>query len=165
MVVLFIAFTSLIITYLCLFVIAVRTRGTDSGGLVAMATAQPAFSMATAASTAAATTATTASPSDLVGGVVGGGGSSGGGGNQQGQQGASPVATVTVVTSPPSQQQTSQQAIVSANSVSITAVTHHTLQQVREASYLLSEGTQVSFSWSYEKFYCVKDVSLYNTFM
>ncbi|XP_023723000.1 DNA-binding protein RFX2 isoform X3 [Cryptotermes secundus] len=94
-----------------------------------MATAQPTFSMATAASTAAATTAATASPSDLVGGVVGGGGSSGGGGNQQGQQGASPVATVTVVTSPPSQQQTSQQAIVSANSVSITAVTHHTLQQ------------------------------------
>jgi regulatory factor X 1/2/3 len=110
----------------------VGTRGTDSGRLVAMATAQPAFNMATAASVAATTTATTASPSDLVGGVVGGGGGSGGGGNQQGQQGVSAAATVTVVTSPPSQQQqqqASQQAIVSANSVSITAVTHQTLQQ------------------------------------
>lgn len=132
------SFIYVITTQLYPFVIAVRTRGTDSGGLVAMATAQPAFNMATAASAAATTTATTASPSDLVGGVVGGGGGSGGsggGGNQQGQQGVSPAATVTVVTSPPSQQQqqqASQQAIVSANSVSITAVTHQTLQQVRE---------------------------------
>lgn len=99
-----------------------------------MATAQPSFNMAAAASAAAATTATTASPSDLVGGGIGGGGSSGGGGNQQGQQGVSPTATATVVTSPPSQQQQQQtsQQIVSANSVSITAVTHQTLQQVRE---------------------------------
>ncbi|KAJ4439785.1 hypothetical protein ANN_07913 [Periplaneta americana] len=99
--------------------IAGRTRGSDSGGLVAMATAQPAFSMAAAASAA---TATTASASDL----VGGGSSSGGGGTQQGQQGVSPTATVTVVASPPTQPQAS---IVSANSVSITAVTHQTLQQ------------------------------------
>lgn len=148
-------------TYLYVFVIAVRRRGTGSGGLVAMATAQPAFNMATAASTAAAT-ATTASP-DLVGGVIGGG-SSGRGGNQQGQQGASSVATVTIVTSPPSQQQTPQQAIVSGNSVSITAVTHHTLQQVREASNF-SEAVQVFFSRCYEMLNCAKDVSLYNTFM
>ncbi|KAJ9593186.1 hypothetical protein L9F63_015283, partial [Diploptera punctata] len=93
-----------------------RTRGFDSGGLVAMATAQPAFNMASGA-----TTATTGSASDLVGG-----GSSGGGGSQQGQQqGVSSTATVTVVTSPPNQQQ--QQA--QANSVSITAVTHPSLQQ------------------------------------
>ncbi|XP_069703475.1 DNA-binding protein RFX2-like isoform X2 [Periplaneta americana] len=96
-----------------------RTRGSDSGGLVAMATAQPAFSMAAAASAA---TATTASASDL----VGGGSNSGGGGTQQGQQGVSPTATVTVVASPPTQPQAS---IVSANSVSITAVAHQTLQQ------------------------------------
>jgi hypothetical protein len=131
-------FISVITTHLYPFVIAVGTRGTDSGRLVAMATAQPAFNMATAASVAATTTATTASPSDLVGGVVGGGG--GGGGSQQGQQGVSPTATVTVVTSPPTQQQqqqASQQAIVSANSVSITAVTHQTLQQVRGIWYFL----------------------------
>ncbi|PSN51087.1 Transcription factor RFX3 [Blattella germanica] len=79
-----------------------------------MATAQPAFNMAAAAS------ATTASASDLSSG-------GGGGGNQQGQQGVNSSATVTVVTSPPPQ--SSQQAIVSANSVSITAVTHQTLQQ------------------------------------
>ena len=133
-------FIYFITTHLYPFVIAVGTRGTDSGRLVAMATAQPAFNMATAASVAATTTATTASPSDLVGGVVGGGGGGGGGGNQQGQQGVSPTATVTVVTSPPSQQQqqqASQQAIVSANSVSITAVTHQTLQQVREIWYFI----------------------------
>jgi hypothetical protein len=111
------------------FLIAVGTRGTDCGRLVAMATAQPAFSMAAAASAAVATTETTASPSDLVGGGIGGGGSGGGGGGQQGQQAVSPTATVTVVTS---QQQQSSQQIVSANSISITAVTHQALQQVRE---------------------------------
>jgi len=145
-------------------VIAVGTRGTDSGRLVAMATAQPAFNMATAASVAATTTATTASPSDLVGGVVGGGGGSGGGGNQQGQQGVSTAATVTVVTSPPSQQQqqqASQQAIVSANSVSITAVTHQTLQQVRDLVFSSSKATQVTSSYCLGKHLSVQGMYPY----
>jgi len=75
------AFTFLIVTHLYLFVFLVRTRGSDSTGLVAMATEQPGFIMAAAGSTAAAA----------------------GGGNQQGQQGVSPAVTIAVVTSPPQQ--------------------------------------------------------------